>query len=195
MTDKHNVSDTEQAERKLSADATGPAGPAAEAPVPGGVPAEPAESAVDRLEAELDEAKDRYLRLAAEYDNYRKRTLRERAEAGERAQGELLVKVLEALDDLDRLVEGGAASASVADLHQAVTLVDKKLWKELEKLGLEVLDPAGHPFDPALHEAIAQVPAPEAAQAHTVAAVFQVGYRYKGQLLRPARVQVYGDQG
>ena len=73
------------------------------------------------------------------------------------------------LDDLDRVVEGGEKLSTVADLHQAVLLTDKKLWKELEKFGLEVVEPVGAPF--------------------------QAGYRFQGILLRPARVQVYGEQG
>ncbi len=166
--------------------------PAGEAPG-GAVPAEPDASAVERLESERDELKDRYLRLAAEYDNFRKRSQRERAEWAERAQAELLGKLLEVLDDLDRVVEKGDKSASLGDLHQAVLLVDKKLWKELEKFGLEVLEPLGVTFDPSVHEAISQVPAPAADQAGTVAMTFQAGYRYKGILLRPARVQVYGE--
>ena len=166
--------------------------PAGEAPG-GTVPAEPDASAVERLESERDELKDRYLRLAAEYDNFRKRSQRERAEWAERAQAELLGKLLEVLDDLDRVVEKGDQSASLGDLHQAVLLVDRKLWKELEKFGLEVLEPLGVAFDPSVHEAISQVPAPAADQAGTVAMTFQAGYRYKGILLRPARVQVYGE--
>ncbi|HWA40671.1 MAG TPA: nucleotide exchange factor GrpE [Gemmatimonadales bacterium] len=165
----------------------------AEAAPEGGLPVEPVESALDRVTAERDELKDRHLRLAAEYDNFRKRSQRERAEWAERAQAELLGKLLEVLDDLDRVVENGGKSASVDDLHQAVTLVDRKLWKELEKFGLEVLEPVGVPFDPSVHEAISQVAAPSAEQAHQVAATFQAGYRYKGILLRPARVQVYGE--
>lgn len=168
--------------------------PAAEAPT-AGLPAEPTESALERVTAERDELKDRHLRLAAEYDNFRKRSQRERAEWAERAQAELLGKLLEVLDDLDRVVENGGKSASLDDLHQAVTLVDRKLWKELEKFGLEVLEPEGIPFDPSMHEAISQVPAPAAEKAHTIAMTFQAGYRYKGILLRPARVQVYGDEG
>lgn len=168
--------------------------PAEEAPV-GGLPAEPVESALARVAAERDELKDRHLRLAAEYDNFRKRSQRERAEAGDRGQAELLSKLLEVLDDLDRVVEGGEKLATVADLHQAVLLTDKKLWKELEKFGLEVLEPIGVPFDPSVHEAISQVPATAAEQPGTVSAVFQGGYRFKGILLRPARVQVYGEQG
>ena len=177
------------------ADADGvPDGLAPAGAAPGsGLPAEPDASALARVSAELAELKDRHLRLAAEYDNFRKRSQRERAEWAERAQAELLGKLLEVLDDLDRVVENGEKSASVADLHQAVLLVDKKLWKELEKFGLEVLEPQGIPFDPSVHEAISQIPAPTAEQAHTIALTFQAGYRYKGILLRPARVQVYGE--
>lgn len=168
--------------------------PAAEASV-GGLPVEPADSALARVTAERDELKDRHLRLAAEYDNFRKRSQRERAEWAERAQAELLGKLLEVLDDLDRVAQGGEKLATVADLHQAVLLTDKKLWKELEKLGLEVVEPVGVPFDPSVHEAISQIPAPTAEQVGAVSAVFQAGYRFKGILLRPARVQVYGEQG
>jgi molecular chaperone GrpE len=57
-----------------------------------------------RLEEELAEMKDRHLRLAAEYDNYRKRSSRERAELADRAQANFVAKLLDVLDDLDRLV-------------------------------------------------------------------------------------------
>ena len=46
------------------------------------------------------------------------------------------------------------------------------------------------PFDPNQHEAVMQIPAATPEQDHTVGAVFQVGYRFGGQLLRAARVQV-----
>jgi molecular chaperone GrpE len=166
--------------------------PAAEASAPN-LPAEPTDSALERVSAERDELKDRYLRLAAEYDNFRKRSQKERAEIFDRAQADFLGSLLDELDDLDRVVEGGEKSASVADLHQAVQLIDKKIWKQLEKNGMESVEPLGQPFDPNFHEAISQIPAPSAAQAGTVASVFQIGYRYKGILLRPARVQVYGE--
>lgn len=174
-----------------SSDAPPTAGEAPDA----NLPAEPVGSALERVTAERDELKDRHLRLAAEYDNFRKRSLKERGELFDRSQAELISNLLDELDDLDRLVQVGDKSASLADLHQAVTLVDKKFWKELEKAGLETLRPAAVPFDPTVHEAISQIPAPTPEQAHQVAMVFQVGYRFKGILLRPARVQVYGEQG
>ena len=65
----------------------------------------------------------------------------------------------------------------------------------LESLGMERIDPAGLPFDPALHEAVATTPPASPEQDHTVCRTFQAGYRFKGALLRPARVQVYADPG
>lgn len=171
--------------------AAGPDG--AESAVLGALPMETPESAVTRLEAESAEMRDRYLRLAAEYDNFRKRTARERAELTERAQGELLGRILDVVDDMDRLAAGGGQSQGVEQLHQAVVLTEKKLWKELAAAGFESIEPTGAAFDPSQHEAISTVPAPDAAQVNVVAQTFQVGYRLKGLLLRPARVQVYGE--
>ena len=82
-----------------------------------------------------------------------------------------------------------------ASLRDALLLVDKKLRKELEAAGVERIDPAGEPFDPSQHEAVSTVPTPDASRDHTVSATFQSGYRFKGQLVRPARVQVFSSQG
>ena len=73
--------------------------------------------------------------------------------------------------------------------------MDQKLWKELQAAGLERIDPVGTPFDPSQHEAVSTVPAPDRTQDHQVSATFQPGYRFKGVLVRPARVQVYSEQG
>jgi molecular chaperone GrpE len=159
-----------------------------------GLPVEQSSEAIRRLEEQLEEARERHLRLAAEYDNYRKRAIRERTESGDRAQAALVGRLLDVLDDMDRLsVDGSAASGE--QLRQAVELVDKKLWKELQAAGLERIDPVGAPFDPSLHEAVSVVPPPSPEQDHQVSATFQSGYRFKGTLVRPARVQVYSEQG
>jgi molecular chaperone GrpE len=152
-------------------------------------------SQTPRLEAEVAELKDKHLRLAAEFDNYRKRVARERAELSERAQAAFITRLLDVLDDLDRLVASDSASTNADSLRDALNLVDKKLRKELEAAGVERIDPAGEPFDPSQHEAVSTVPAPDARSDHTVSATFQPGYRFKGQLVRPARVQVFSTQG
>jgi molecular chaperone GrpE len=147
-----------------------------------------------RDESELAELKDRHLRLAAEFDNYRKRSIRERAELADRAQASFVSKLLDVLDDLDRLVASDAGTPLPA-LREGLSAVDRKLWKQLQEAGVERIDPAGSPFDPALHEAVSTTPARDRSQDQTVSATFQPGYLFKGALVRPARVQVYSDQG
>jgi molecular chaperone GrpE len=161
---------------------------------PGVLPAEPPEGAVGRLEELLKEAQERHLRLAAEFDNFRKRVARERIELVDRAQAALVMKLLDLLDDMDRIVASDPATPAAA-LMEGMILVDRKLRKELEAAGLERIDPAGQAFDPAFHEAVAALAPPTPEADHTVASTFQVGYRFKGALVRPARVQVYSSGG
>jgi molecular chaperone GrpE len=147
-----------------------------------------------KVESELAELKDRHLRLAAEFDNYRKRNTRERAELADRAQASFVAKLLDVLDDLDRLVASDP-DTPLPVLREGLSAVDRKLWKQLEEAGVERIDPAGSAFDPAVHEAVSTAPAPDSSKDQTVSATFQPGYRFKGALVRPARVQVYSDQG
>jgi molecular chaperone GrpE len=141
----------------------------------------------DRAIAEL---RDKYLRLAAEFDNYRKRTTRERAETSARAQGELVKHIVDSLDDLGRAIAVDPASTDTETVVAGVDLVAKKLLKALTAAGLEVIDPLNQTFDPAFHEAVTTEPALSPEDDHVVSQVFQPGYRFGGQLLRPARVVV-----
>jgi molecular chaperone GrpE len=145
-----------------------------------------------QLEDDLAELKDRHLRLAAEFDNYRKRNSKERAELADRAQASFVAKLLDVLDDLDRLMASDPNTPLPA-LREGLSAVDRKLWKQLEDAGVERIDPAGATFDPELHEAVSTVTSPDRSRDHTVSATFQPGYRFKGTLVRPARVQVYSD--
>ena len=175
---------------------TGPVdGPETEAGEATGLPVEPESSAIKRLEEELAEVQDRHVRLAAEFDNYRKRSVRERNEQGERAQAGLVARLVDALDDLHRAVSSDPATTPVDALRVAINAVDQKVWKELQSAGLERIDPVGAPFDPTTQEAVGIMPAPSPELEQTVAATFQAGYRFKGVLVRPARVQVYSGQG
>ncbi len=163
-----------------------------------GLPIEPPEEAIRRLEEEVADVRDKHLRLLADFDNFRKRMLREREELTHRAQAALAVRLLDVLDDLDRVVaaqaQAGPALGGEA-LREALLLIDKKLRKELEAAGLERLDPVGQPFDPAVAEAVSSIPPPSPELDHTVSATYQAGYRFKGALIRPARVQVYSAEG
>ena len=139
---------------------------------------------------QLSEQRDKYLRLAAEYDNYRRRTAKERAEGSARAQAELVQRMLEAIDDLGRFADIDPATTDAQTLHKGIEMVEQKLLKSLTAAGLEVINPVDQSFDPNLHEAITTEPALSSEDDNTVARVFQPGYRFGGQLLRPARVVV-----
>ncbi|HEX2202167.1 MAG TPA: nucleotide exchange factor GrpE [Longimicrobium sp.] len=130
-------------------------------------------------------------RLAAEFDNYRKRVERERTEVWVRAQAQLLERLLEPLDDLQRIADFDPATTASTALHEGAEMVEKKFLRAFEAAGLETIDDAaGKPFDPTVHEALTTVPAESEAEDDTVAQVYQKGYRFKGVLLRPARVVV-----
>jgi molecular chaperone GrpE len=139
---------------------------------------------------ELKEQQDRFLRLAAEYDNYRRRTAKERAEAASRGQAELVLKLVDAIDDLSRFAHIDPATTDPMTLHKGIELVEQKMLKTLGAAGLEILNPIDQTFDPTMHEAVATEPALSAEDDDTVGKVFQQGYRFNGQLLRPARVVV-----
>lgn len=134
--------------------------------------------------------RDRYLRLAAEYDNYRKRSAKERQDAGSRAQADLVRQMVEALDDVARFAHIDPATTDAGTIVQGVDMVEKKLLKALGNAGLEVINPVGETFDPALHEAVATEPTSAREDDHVVSRVYQPGYIFKSQLLRPARVVV-----
>ncbi len=161
----------------------------------GGAPADPitgaggsaSQSATDQ---ELSEQRDKYLRLAAEYDNFRKRSQRERSEAASRGQAELVKQLIDALDDLARFAHVDPTTVDAATVVQGADMVEKKLLKVLSSAGLQVVNPVDQTFDPAHHEAVATEPALSPEDDHVVSRVYQQGYLFNGQLLRPARVVV-----
>lgn len=152
--------------------------------------AEPAILPADALQRAIAEQRDRYLRLAAEYDNFRKRTAKERMEAEARGHADVARGLLEALDDLARFAHVDPATVDSKTVVDGALMVERKLLKSLAGHGLEVEDPKDRPFNPERHEAVATAAAESPEEDHTVAQVFQPGYVFKGQLLRPARVVV-----
>ena len=143
-----------------------------------------------RVDPDVATERDKYLRLAAEYDNYRKRSAKERQDAGSRAQADLVRQLVEALDDVARFAHVDPATTDAVTIVQGVDMVEKKLLKALGNAGLEVINPVGETFDPALHEAVATEPTSAREDDHVVSRVYQPGYVFKSQLLRPARVVV-----
>ena len=116
--------------------------------------------------------------------------MRERAETHSKAQADLVKQLLDGLDDLSRFAHVDPAVVDASTVVQGAEMVEKKTMKVLGAAGLETLNPVNQTFDPKVHEAVATEPALSAEDDHVVSRVYQVGYLFNGQLLRPARVVV-----
>lgn len=157
------------------------------------------EQDLDALVARAQE-RDEYLALAqrtqADFENFRKRMAREVAQASDRGMAKLAKELLPALDHLEialKAAEGHTQPTSSAgtgeDVVKGFALVREEFYNALAKVGIQPFSPAGEPFDPNEHEAMASHPV-EDVEPGTVVEVYQQGYRVGGAVLRPARVVV-----
>lgn len=133
---------------------------------------------------------DKYVRLHAEFDNFRKRTTKERLELFQHAAADTLKQVLPVIDDFERAIANNGNTEDVNALRQGFELIHQKLVNTLAAQGLKRMEAKGQPFDPELHEAIAQVPAPEPALQGKVIDVAENGYMINDKVVRYAKVVV-----
>ena len=140
---------------------------------------------------ELEKLRDQHLRLQAEFENFRRRGLKEKQETQLFGHQNLVKELLPAVDNLDRAVEHAEQSSSeeLQHLLQGVELVRRELFGVLERFGVSRIEAEGAVFDPAMHEAMAQVPTAEV-EPNTVVDVMETGYQLHDRMLRPARVVV-----
>jgi molecular chaperone GrpE len=135
--------------------------------------------------------RDQYLRAMAELDNVRKRARRDVAQAEARGIAKLARELLPAIDNFARALDAAEAQPENRDHHltDGIRLVQSELLGALARVGIEPDSPKGQPFDPHCHEAIAQTPV-EGAASGTIVEVYSQGYRYRDDVLRPAKVVV-----
>jgi molecular chaperone GrpE len=140
---------------------------------------------------ECEEQEERYLRLHAEFDNFRRRGLKEKQESLQFGHQNLVKDLLSAVDNLERALEHGAqhAGAEVKGILDGVELVHREVLGALAKHGVTEIEAEGKVFDPAVHEAMGQVPNAEVPP-NTILQVLQKGYLIRDRMLRPARVLV-----
>jgi molecular chaperone GrpE len=157
----------------------------------------PEPSLEDLLRSERDEFQDRWLRLVAEMDNLRKRTRREVEDARRFGLADVIRPLLEVHDNFERALQAAADTAGAADtdaalssLRAGVEMVAQSLRQALFDQGVREIEAAGRDFDPAVHEAVAQQPAPAGVESGVVLQVVQKGYVLDDLVLRPARVIV-----
>ncbi len=139
----------------------------------------------------LEGEKDQHVRLQAEFENFRRRTLKEKQESLKFGHHNLVKDLLSTVDNLERALEHGAQSAGpeVQGILDGVELVHREILGVLAKHAVAEVDAQGKTFDPAVHEAIGQIP-DGAVEANTVLQVLQKGYVIHDRMLRPARVLV-----
>jgi molecular chaperone GrpE len=158
-------------------------------------PAPPAdETAALRARAEkAEQERDQYLNLAkqtrADFENYQKRQQRDLAEERRYAQRPLALDLLTALDNLERATEAGRKAGETGPLIQGVAMVQSQLLDALRRHGVTPIEALGQPFDPHLHQAVAQQPSADQPPM-TVVKVLQQGFTLHDRVLRPASVIV-----
>jgi molecular chaperone GrpE len=146
-------------------------------------------SDLSEIELQRDEYLNALQHLQADFENYRKRVSRSSEDAAVRAAGSLVASMLPVLDAFDLAVAHFAPNSS--DESTALQQSRGLLLDTLEKQGLERIAEAGVSFDPQIHDAVAHVAGEDGAE-QVVDEVLRAGYRWKGNVLRPAMVRVKG---
>jgi molecular chaperone GrpE len=148
-------------------------------------------SETDKLRAELDEVKDKYVRLVAEFENFRKRTAKERIEMVQTAGKDVIQALLPVLDDNERAMKTIETATDVAAVKEGMSLVMTKLSNILTHKGLKQMEnTVGSEFNAELHEAITEIPAPTEDMQGKVIDVLEPGYYLNDKLIRYAKVVV-----
>lgn len=147
-------------------------------------------SAEEKLKQELSQANDKYLRLYAEFDNFRRRTIKEREEARKMEGKDVIVALLPVLDDFDRALRSMENAMDVQPVKEGVQLIQNKLKNVLAQKGLKEMESIGTPFDPELHEAITNIPAPDETSKGMVMDEMEKGYFLNDKVARFAKVIV-----
>jgi molecular chaperone GrpE len=152
--------------------------------------AEENEHTIEKLQAAVEEHKDKYLRLFAEFDNFRRRNAKERIELVQTAGKDVITALLDVLDDCDRAEKQIQATEDVTQIKEGVALVFAKLRNTMQARGLKTMESINTAFDVEKHEAITEIPAPTDEQKGMVLDEVVKGYYLNDKLIRFAKVVV-----
>ena len=148
------------------------------------------ESELEKLKTELGEEKDKYLRKVAEFDNFKRRNARERLELMQTAGKEIITDLLNVLDDCDRAQKQFETSDDLAAVKEGVLLVFNKLRTALQAKGVKAMETLQQEFNPDLHDAITEIPAPSEELKGKIVDEISKGYYLNDKIIRHAKVVV-----
>jgi molecular chaperone GrpE len=145
---------------------------------------------IAEMQAQISELKDKYLRLFAEFDNYKKRTSQERLELMKTAARETMTALLPVVDDFERAKKASENPLTGEVFTEGIALVYHKLHQILSARGLTAMESNNQEFNPEMHEAITEIPAPTEALKGKVVDTVEKGYLLNDKIIRYAKVVV-----
>ena len=148
---------------------------------------ENANNEADKLKAELQEQKDKYLRLFAEFDNAKRRQAKERIELMQTAGKEIIISLLDVLDDSERAEKQFQTTEDVQQIKEGISIVFNKLRNILQSKGLKPMESIGYEFDVEKHDAITEIPAPTPSLVGKVVDEVTKGYYLNDKIIRHAK--------
>lgn len=147
-------------------------------------------SELEVLQNNFNELNDKYIRLVAEFDNFRKRNAKERIDLIRTASEDVIKSLLEVLDDSDRALVQLETAESIEEIKAGIQLIFQKLKNTLISKGLEEMNAKNQEFNPDLHEAITEIPAPSEDMKGKVIDEVIKGYILNEKIIRYAKVVV-----
>ncbi|HLP53831.1 MAG TPA: nucleotide exchange factor GrpE [Fluviicola sp.] len=147
-------------------------------------------SAIPSPEEQIAALNDKYLRLYSEFDNYRKRTNKEKLELIATASAGVLKDLIVVLDDFERAILNNEQAEDIQAIKDGIALIHSKFKTTLEAKGLKQMQSKNEAFDPELHEAIANIPAPSEELKGKVIDDVEKGYYLNDKVIRYAKVVV-----
>jgi molecular chaperone GrpE len=147
------------------------------------------ESVSASLEAQLAEAKDKYLRLYADFENFRRRTSKEKIEMIQNASEGLIKELIPIVDDFERANKSFETVSEVEPLKEGIALIFNKFQKTLANKGVKAIEAKGQDFDVELHECITQFAAGDENKGKVIDEV-EKGYYLNDKVIRYAKVVV-----
>ena len=148
------------------------------------------DSEIQKLQAEVAELKDKYLRQVAEFDNFRKRTAKEKLDLIQTAGKDVIIPLLDVLDDCERAQKQLETTNDVNLIKEGVSLVFNKFRNTIQARGVKPMESLKKDFNPDLHEAITEIPAPSESLKGKVLDEIQKGYYLNDKIIRFAKVVV-----
>ena len=151
---------------------------------------DPKDIEIVELKKEMDDLRDKYVRLYADFDNFKKRTAKEKLELIQTAGKDIIKDLLPVVDDFERALKALETTTDSGAAKDGMKLIHSKFVANLAAKGLKPMESIGQDFDPDLHEAITEIPAPTPEQAGKVIDELEKGYYLNGKLIRFAKVVV-----